>query len=706
MSAFFVCEFAKNTLSNVIRECFGADFPDVVQKRQVGYFFDYLTDLGAKSILVESDYIDKDFFDDFSRYYVKCFKTYGSRCARIHFFAKEIDHSFVDDLLVNYDDASVFDLQSSYLGFMVIKPLPQTFVGRTCLRVYQSIIENDYKRLITRKYDVNLFGIGLTVDTLAFQEQDKVLAACATTAIWSVLHAVNFIGERNISSCGKITTNAINHIPDSSNSFPNNGLSIKQILRAIDNEGLRYHLINLADKSDFGYGDWECCFDLVRTYIDSGVPLLVVVQVYSVVDGGSVYLGNHAISLLGYSSKFDNNAFYIHDDRIGAFVRAKKSSRPPKDFDKNHEGRWCLEICQKNSDRSWLSPSEFFVPISLVVPTDKKVRVPYKPVKNTCDLIKQEFDLFVADTIAEEVAVEEGEVDGLEEVLNYKIRIANVSDYKREIYGNARVKNKAAILTINMPRFQWVATFVYGGEIIYDLLFDATDIPHGNPVNGVVVYNMDKFEFLTGWVVQNNFSDTRELEVQLNLSKHNFLKSFMDFMAEKSDSYESYLNNSFGFCRMPKYIKSAEVVNDNIAVIGGVRKFYSASNDSLAVLFGSLSDGVVIIWAISHDGALLLAPEQEKGKGHPSLTGFKPARIAGELHKGKGVWFINHKSGRYSGHHSASDCEIFLRNAAKRVRDTFKDDAVLIFHPWLHIQASSVRRPLPMISDLPLDLAV
>ena len=75
-SEYLVCEFAKETLSNLVRERFGTEFPDINDKVQVKYLFNYLKDLKAQTILLESDYVDRDYLEDYSRYYVKCFNRY------------------------------------------------------------------------------------------------------------------------------------------------------------------------------------------------------------------------------------------------------------------------------------------------------------------------------------------------------------------------------------------------------------------------------------------------------------------------------------------------------------------------------------------------------------------------------------------------------------------------------------------------------
>lgn len=68
MTPYLVSQFAKPTITNLVRECFGYDFPDIFSKDQVDYLFTYLTCLKAKTVLLEFNYVDKDYLEDFSRY--------------------------------------------------------------------------------------------------------------------------------------------------------------------------------------------------------------------------------------------------------------------------------------------------------------------------------------------------------------------------------------------------------------------------------------------------------------------------------------------------------------------------------------------------------------------------------------------------------------------------------------------------------------
>ena len=80
-------------------------------------------------------------------------------------------------------------MAGQYLGFMVIKPLPGSPIGRTVLRTFERDAPRGGRREFTaiRRYTVSLAGLSLSVRGLAFQQQDQGVSACATTALWSAL---------------------------------------------------------------------------------------------------------------------------------------------------------------------------------------------------------------------------------------------------------------------------------------------------------------------------------------------------------------------------------------------------------------------------------------------------------------------------------------------------------------------------------------
>lgn len=684
MTPYLICKFEKQTLTNLVKESFKTDFPDIFHKRQIDYIFRYLNDAECKTVILEYDYIDKDYLEDYARYYVKGFNNSGYKSARMHFFSSEFDHSDIDKYL--FDGLTIKkkkELQSSYQGFMVVKPLPKTFIGRTCLSIYKSIIFDDDKKCLSREYSVDLFGIKLVVNSIAFQEQDKVISACATTSIWSALHAIQWKDVRDIPSRGEITTNAINHINDSSNSFPNKELSNKQILRAIDSEKLKHHTEFLRDKGQ------NVFFNKVKIHINSGLPLVLGGEIYSKSDVGFIKKAGHAVTILGYKSS-GKCALYIHDDRLGPYARATFENLSSLNLNDDSLPNWGLMLQEKDDEGKWRDAHEILVPNILITVHYPKVRLPYNYANNTCQLIKLMYDGFI-DLLKEKG--DPGELKGLCEIspLTYDIELKEISSIRQEFLKynfdpNSEPESKPKVsrdflkssrvdfLSKSYARFQWVASFKINDKKAFKILFDATDIPQGNAVSAIIYeskyYSEVVFETMKKIIKMEPFSSI----ISSFKSDEHFFNSFIKKINENSGSYSHYLDVNFGKLRAPKSLKAGEflggVVNENETT----RIFYGKSDVTLESVCSKLIDNdedSFLIWAIGDDGALLIGMEVGDN-GHPSLTGFKPARIAGEIKRVNGVLSINSKSGRYSrDYKNAND---LIKNAVGKFKSIFQEN--------------------------------
>ncbi|HHL2168718.1 TPA: hypothetical protein ACQ3YX_001067 [Pseudomonas aeruginosa] len=681
-------------MTNLVRECFGYQFPDILSKPQVSYIYNYLKRMGAKSVLLEFDYIDKDFLEDFTRYYAKRYKNDGHHCARMHFFANTIDHRCITSVLDGGLEAEGIadQLQSAYLGFMVIKPLPKTFIGKTCLKVMSDKVEFPArKRRMWRTYDVDLFGIKLSVDSIAFQEQDKVVAACATTAIWSALHALRWRSVRSIRSCSEITMSALNDGDGSSNSFPNTGLSSEQILRSIDAEGLRHHMESMlkVDQSRF--------FSSVIGHIDSQLPLIFVGDVFGVEEerrahkGILEYRGSHAICILGY--KVDKeNVVYIHDDRYGPYARAKLVSTKDYTSDRPLNREWALGIQSMSEDGTWSEPKELIIPDVLIVPTDKKTRLPFDYARETCETIVLALSLSSGHKLAPDD-------------LSFRIQLREISDIRQEVR-RARLpcdvsvegdgglsmseekkqtwrKLRVEFLTSGFARFQWVAQFFHKGSPAFKVLIDATDIPQGDAVTAILV---DDVPIAAPYLL--HFIDHAQLFK--SEQRGQFFQSFLRRLTEDDESIETYLNKTYGEVRAPLYLKGAEFKGGGGEIFRSptAKPLYDAPGVKVAKLHKEFSKRTTeyLIWAIARDGALIIGKEHVEEVdgvlekcGHPSITGFKPARIAGEMWKTPSGWELNSKSGRYRGDYVNS--EALLENALNKFRAFFPGENFAVKPP-------------------------
>src|SRR5687768_17318561 len=152
---------------------------EVAAKKRAQYLYEYLSDIGARTIVVEPEYTDGDYLDDFASFYVRCHQNYERRCKRLHFFSAEVSEDVLRAALLEADRST---LREAYLGFVVARPLPKAIVGRTLLKTYPPDGARRHYTVV-RDYDANLFGITLSVRSLPYQEQDSVLAACATVAL-------------------------------------------------------------------------------------------------------------------------------------------------------------------------------------------------------------------------------------------------------------------------------------------------------------------------------------------------------------------------------------------------------------------------------------------------------------------------------------------------------------------------------------------
>ena len=691
MVPYLVSKFEKQTVSNLVKECFGYDFPNIFNKPQINYIFKYLKDLSASVVLLELDYIDRDFLDDYSRYYAGRFGNDGHKCARLHFFSDDdITHGLINHLLVQgVDSPDLKRVQDSYLGFVVIKPLPRTFIGKACLKLSNASVEDVFftRKRLSREYNVDLFGLPLKVESIAFQEQDKVISACATTAIWSSLHALKWRDEKSVSSCSKITTNAINHINDSSNSFPSKELSNKQILRALDLEGLRHHSLDFALLREEDADELKSAFfNSVKIHIDSGLPLILGGDVFSIGDSGIQPRGGHAVSVLGYRNSESERTLYVHDDRLGPYARATIVNLSA--FGQaNSAISWGIAFRNKDDEGAWLDPHEILVPSILIVAADKKVRLPCDFSVTTAKEIVREYEVYQQQMREEKPH----DVDAYQLILTFDIQLRNISSIRQDVFKQPPElsyedageivaltdaerqeweKGRVSFLTKSFARLQWVADFKVNGVSAFMVLFDATDIPQGDAVSAVYAKNI-----VLANAVLDVFRAVANSQYVHSENLEGFYSSFLRKLQDKKFSLEEYLDHKFGELRAPQTLRLGEFGADGGVVPNSTLKdpCYEPPGQTIAQLFPELEreDTDHVLWAISQDGALLLGHEVGD-QGHPSLTGFKLARIAGEIKKGDDHWILTTKSGRYSGDYA--DPNIFLDNALRKFRQFFPDD--------------------------------
>lgn len=463
------------------------------------YLNGYLSnpEINAKQIIIEEEYISKDFLTDYVSYYSLCFEKYPKFCHRVHFLDKELSEIEINDAILGKNS----EFQKHYLGFIVVKPIPITVIGYTVLKTFTKGTGRLYWGL--RDYNVHIFGTEVKIRSLAFQEQDSVLAACATTAVWSMLNKASLDFHTILKSPSQITKDADDLASDGSRLFPNKGLNLMQICKAILKSGLVSEI--KGDKTDVTNSYLK---KIVNAYSAIGIPIILVV---SVPNGGTY--GLHALTVLGFKQEAlevippgheiswlsDKIAkLYVHDDQFGPFLRV--------DFSGHNElvTEW-TNIHPKHQ------PS---FTKKIVVPLFPKIRLSYEDIEAMVLGLDRILSFFFDNQIISD--------------LIWDIKILLSEKYKDSVKNNSLDdKIKLEKLTKSLPKYLWIADCYIGPYKILEFTFDATNISRA-------MHGLDVISFLP-----EEINDLLRQHLEANESNYNFL-----FEHDESKEYYKFLKDN------------------------------------------------------------------------------------------------------------------------------------------------------------------
>jgi hypothetical protein len=312
------------------------------------------------------------------------------------------------------------------------------------------------------------------VKGLAFQEQDKVLAACATSALWSALQltAKRFgYSTPNISE----TTLKATMYHSTSRPIPSGGLTVSQLCQAIKEAGLAAEALEIyaprTDEQSRQTG-WKYNLPLLSAcyaYLRAGLPVVLAVRV----EGSAM----HAITLVGYAVTEDGpgmnemkiykptrdshfrgsriTRFFAHDDQIGPYCELPILFDPASPFPIALKSRWGYKKDGKLAYRT-------FIPKMIVTPLYHKIRVPF--------ISTYEF-VFELETILRHLLDEDI-------IIEWDVFLSSINDYREEISLRSGVPSnvRRSILEHPHPRFFWRLRAFMGDTEICEMLNDATGI--------------------------------------------------------------------------------------------------------------------------------------------------------------------------------------------------------------------------------------
>lgn len=307
---------------------------------------------GARSLVIETRYIDRDYRSEYSDFFSKAFGHVPDAAHRLHFFSDELEPTQVTDLPENVD----------YIGYIVIRPSTLGAVGRTMLRPPPDVADAVRTAVEDR---VNLYGQELAVTGVPFVQQDAQLGRCAHAAAWMTHYSAHLRGEVARRMMADFSTEADPSL-GIGRPIPSQGLTVQQLSELLRKFGLPpifYRVGALpsirlpwappaptppAGDPNLDAGRWDTrIVPVACRHLNSGRPVMVGTR-------------NHAFVLCGFRREVHADGsswihFIRHDDQRGPYLKVgdvlnDADASVPYDY-----GPW-VTLLAALPEKLWLSP--------------------------------------------------------------------------------------------------------------------------------------------------------------------------------------------------------------------------------------------------------------------------------------------------------------------------------------------------------------
>lgn len=483
--------------------------------------FTLVASSGCRSVVVEADYIDRDHSRSFTRFYARAFQDIHRRTTRLHFFTSRLTKSRLDREL------SDSDIQRSYMGFCVLRPLHTKRIGRTVVPPPAAGEPAFHYPLGAADFDVNIAGSHLSVRGAPFMEQDARVAACATSALWMSSESMSRRFGLPSFTTAEITDFATRHIAGG-RPIPSPGLNYMQMVEALRSMGYDPVMANISNR--------RSAIEYIYPYVESGIVPILLLHFVS---------GHHTAAVVGHTFDVEANprrrsqvmwqaepirswrswqwvdGFLINDDQRGLYRKltfadlgaAKAALRSQygrsRELDRVLDGWTC--------------------PVSIDVSTSTPGAAHYAnlwglliPLPQGISLSASEAHDKVARIIKVWYASQGRSVD---RDLYLRTYLASSVDFKRRMSDNQDIHGflKRLYRSKNLPRWIWVTEVGYRRELIRDdlnqqqirgeILLDANSSPWSPDFLSLHLPMLGGRGHLT--TMQSNHTEVRDVEAAL-----------------------------------------------------------------------------------------------------------------------------------------------------------------------------------------------
>lgn len=237
----------------------------------------------AKSVVLESNYICKDYRNLYSNYYSKKFTPRPVDTNRLHFFS--CPEVAIPELLLY-----PVDYRNHYLGYSVITPVKERCLGRTIVNPYRLVNANSSNSFyLTTQFGSHINGVHFNVSGYPYIAQDRDVIVCAHSALWGVCR---YLSERYPIYAEKYPFDLIQLTEHSmGRTYPLRGMYYADYSHILSAFGA-YPIIIKMKETVTSAEYIPSAFEDLYTYVESGFPVLASFP-------------NHVVSIVGHTIDYN-----------------------------------------------------------------------------------------------------------------------------------------------------------------------------------------------------------------------------------------------------------------------------------------------------------------------------------------------------------------------------------------------------------------
>jgi hypothetical protein len=219
----------------------------------------------VRGVVVEPQYVCRDFRDIYSHFYSKKFLERSSLCHRLHFFNVE----GVDERAAILESEQFAE---NYIGYSVIQPVRQRCLGRSIFDPTRLGFSASDTYCLSTRTTVQLNGANYTANGYPYISQTGEALVCAHASLWGACRYLSdryqVYGELHPYDLIRLTSS------NSGRRIPYRGMSYSDYSEILTAFGCHPEIIIPTTSGRDWTHDTESFYD-VYSYIESGFPVLV-----------------------------------------------------------------------------------------------------------------------------------------------------------------------------------------------------------------------------------------------------------------------------------------------------------------------------------------------------------------------------------------------------------------------------------------------